>query len=370
MKKSYLYECVSRLPANIKFYSSFASLKCCPWNYQSGWKKKTFGPFPSGSFKCQNFISIYKLYTQRKMYFLAAEYSLNVLKGNGCKCYWRALCLLLPQLTGPSLLLKPQPSQLCQTSLKIALLNVQSPHANLTLTMANWKQGQTVELCSSALSLNTPHSPWRAASSCPHPWEPSCCNEQGNFSPLLLVFTNWASGGTSSYIPTLKAHPILQACEAALKQCCKWSWRGHCWVRWALKDGGQAALHPVGWPAAPVHYLWYVNTRSRRFYLINSWQAGLLGPGPSAAFGSPQAPLATPAAAHEGRCQQALAAGLEVVAARPVQRHLGYLSMERDGTQSLQMCTLAGKEPQFMRCVVVLLRFQLCKLWFDFSLAR
>jgi len=86
--------------------------------------------------------------------------------------------------------------------------------------MANWKQGQVMELCSSALSLHAPHRPQPMESSLL--LSPllgySCCNEQGNSSPLLLIFANWASGVTSSFIPTLKAHPILQAYEAMLKQ--------------------------------------------------------------------------------------------------------------------------------------------------------
>lgn len=75
--------------------------------------------------------------------------------------------------------------------------------------------------------------------------------------------------------------------------------------------------------------------RNPRFYLINPRQAGLLGPGAVGALGGPEAPPAAPATLHEGRRQQALAAGPEVMAARPPQRDPRYLPVERHGAQSL-----------------------------------
>lgn len=97
-----------------------------------------------------------------------------------------------------------------------------------------------------------------------------------------------------------------------------------------------------------------INVRNPLLYLIDSRQAGLLGPGAAGALGSPEALLAAPAALHEGRSQQALAAGPEVVAARPRQRDLRYLSMQRHGAQIPLIHALSGKESLYlcnaMRC--------------------
>lgn len=71
-----------------------------------------------------------------------------------------------------------------------------------------------------------------------------------------------------------------------------------------------------------------INMRNPTFYLINPRQAGLLGPGTAGALRRPEALLAAPATLHERRCQQALAAGPEMMAARPLQRDPRYLSRE------------------------------------------
>lgn len=84
--------------------------------------------------------------------------------------------------------------------------------------------------------------------------------------------------------------------------------------------------------------------RNPAFYLVNPRQAGLLGPGAAGALGRPEAPLAAPATAHEGRRQQALAAGPEVMAARPRQRDLRYLPVERHDARILfNTCTKAAR---------------------------
>lgn len=84
------------------------------------------------------------------MYFLAIQYSLNVLKVSRCKCYQKALHLFLPRCTSPSAapwaLAFTAVSHLTQTM----RLNVQSARANLTPTIAKWKQGRASRaLCSS-----------------------------------------------------------------------------------------------------------------------------------------------------------------------------------------------------------------------------
>lgn len=87
-----------------------------------------------------------------------------------------------------------------------------------------------------------------------------------------------------------------------------------------------------------------INVRNPPLYLINRRQAGVLRPGVAGALRRPEALLAAPATLHEGWCQQALAAGPEVTAARPLQWDLCYLSMQRHDAHILSIHALSGKE--------------------------
>lgn len=86
-----------------------------------------------------------------------------------------------------------------------------------------------------------------------------------------------------------------------------------------------------------------INMRNPTFYLVNPRQAVLLGPGAAGTLRRPEALLAAPATLHEGRCQQALAAGPEMMAARPFQRDPRDLSREIQDAQTLLIRTLGGK---------------------------
>lgn len=91
-----------------------------------------------------------------------------------------------------------------------------------------------------------------------------------------------------------------------------------------------------------------INASNPPLYLINPRQAGVLGPGVAGALERPEALLAAPATLHEGWCQQALAAGPEVMAAWPLQRDLCYLSMERHDAYILLIHALSGKENLYL----------------------
>lgn len=322
------------------------------------------------------------------MYFLAIQYSLNVLKVSRCKCYQKALRLFLPQRTSPSAapwaLAFTAVSHLTQTM----RLNVQSARANLTPTIAKWKQGRASRaLCSSVqrcpcMLFTGAHGeqPLAVPSAraklltCSPPAATSVVRESRHFICHKCIKINRTSMGT----PLFASHAHQQgiwghlflyvypkdssnlfgsrcSVKAAVAAPQAMWWVLLCLEGSAssgfLRGGEQTALHPTHHPNhryGPLDAMclkWCrCEYQKHVFYLIDSWQAGLLGPGPSSTLRRPQAALAAPATLHEGRRQQALAAGLEMVAAWPVQGHLGYLLVERDGAQSLWMYTLTGEE--------------------------